>query len=208
MECNLVWNHTRDFKIERARFEITSMISDQNCTTRSSITTLLNPFWNRPNTGLGQFKYFIDAELQYAIDQRATFNQVARARYFWLLESSTVSQALTRAPRQPASVKARLHGRFLSQQPDAIFVAAKSRQVSNMFETPAISRRQIALKIAPGLHLRFWSCNFSATKITSGCCDKNRPCKRAFTTSILKSPKYRTWSIHIFYWCSTELVFK
>ena len=30
----------------RLRFEITSMISDQNCTTRSSITTLLHPFWN------------------------------------------------------------------------------------------------------------------------------------------------------------------
>ena len=30
----------------RVRFEITSMISDQNCTTRSSITTLLHPFWN------------------------------------------------------------------------------------------------------------------------------------------------------------------
>ena len=35
----LVWNHTHDFKI-------TSMISDQNCTTRSSITTLLHPFLN------------------------------------------------------------------------------------------------------------------------------------------------------------------
>ena len=119
----------------RVRFEITSMISDQNCTTRSSITTLLNPFWNRPNTGLGQFKYFINAEpetllLQYAIEQRPLIK--LRARYFWLLESSTVSQALTRAPRQPASV----------------------------------------------------------------------------ITSILKSPKYRTWSIQIFYWCSTELVFK
>ena len=33
------------------RFEITSMISDQNCTTRGSITSLLHPFWNRPNTG-------------------------------------------------------------------------------------------------------------------------------------------------------------
>ena len=31
----------------RVRFEITSMISDQNCTTPSSITTLLQPFWNR-----------------------------------------------------------------------------------------------------------------------------------------------------------------
>ena len=31
----------------RVRFEIRSMISEQNCTTRSSITTLLDPFWNR-----------------------------------------------------------------------------------------------------------------------------------------------------------------
>ena len=29
----------------------------------SSITTLLHPFWNRPNTGLSQSKYFIDAVL-------------------------------------------------------------------------------------------------------------------------------------------------
>ena len=45
------------------RFEITSTISDQNCSTRGSITTLLHPFWNCPNTGLGQFKHFIDAVL-------------------------------------------------------------------------------------------------------------------------------------------------
>ena len=49
----------------RVRFEITSMISDQNCTTRGSITTLLHPFWNCPNTGLGQFKYFIDTVLSW-----------------------------------------------------------------------------------------------------------------------------------------------
>ena len=85
---------------------------------------------------------------------------------------------------KPRSIKARLHRRFLSPQLNAIFVAAKSHQVSNMFETPAISRRQIALKIAPGLHMRFWSCNFSTTKITSSCCDKNRPCKRAFRVSL------------------------
>ena len=47
----------------RVRFEITSMISDQNCTTRGSITTLLHPFRNRPNAGHGKFKYFIDAVL-------------------------------------------------------------------------------------------------------------------------------------------------
>ena len=34
-------------RVARVRFEITNMISDQNCTTRSSITTLLRPFWNR-----------------------------------------------------------------------------------------------------------------------------------------------------------------
>ena len=49
-------------------------------------------------------------------------------------------------------LKARLHRQFLSQQLDAIFVATKSHQVSKyMFETPAISRQQIALKITPGL---------------------------------------------------------
>ena len=45
------------------RFEITSKIWDQNCTTRGLITTLLHSFWNRPNTGLGQFKYFTDVVL-------------------------------------------------------------------------------------------------------------------------------------------------
>ena len=49
----------------RIRFEITSMVLDQNFTTRGSITTLLHPFWNRSNTGLGQFKYFIDAVLSW-----------------------------------------------------------------------------------------------------------------------------------------------
>ena len=66
MECNLCWNLTTSKLNEhaaRVRFEITSMISDQNCTTRGSITTLLHPFWNRPKTGLGQFKYFINTIL-------------------------------------------------------------------------------------------------------------------------------------------------
>ena len=59
---------------------------------------------------------------------------------------------------QKVFVKARVHTRFLSRQLDAIFVALKSvklQQVSDMFETPAISRRQIALKITTGLHVRF-----------------------------------------------------
>ena len=62
-ECNLGWNHMRDFQIEWVRFEITSMISDQNYMTRGSITTLSHLFWNHPNTGLGHFKHFIDAVL-------------------------------------------------------------------------------------------------------------------------------------------------
>ena len=55
-----------------------------------------------------------------------------------------------------------------------------------MFENLVISRRQIALKIASGLHLRFWSCNFSTTKIASSCRDKNRLCKRALINSVCR----------------------
>ena len=72
-------------------------------------------------------------------------------------------------------LNAHLHRRFLSRQLNAIFVAAKLQQVSSMFETPVILWRQIA----PGLHVRFWSCNLSATKIASSCHDKNCLCKRA-----------------------------
>ena len=50
-------------RIARVQIEITSMISNQNCTTQGSITILLHPFWNHPNTGLGHLKYFIDAVL-------------------------------------------------------------------------------------------------------------------------------------------------
>ena len=67
VECNLGWIIRVILELnERAApvwFEITNMISDQNCTTRGSITTLLHPFWNRANTGFGQFKYLIDAVL-------------------------------------------------------------------------------------------------------------------------------------------------
>ena len=41
----VIWKSNE--RVARVWFEITSMISDQNCTTRSSITTLLHPFWNR-----------------------------------------------------------------------------------------------------------------------------------------------------------------
>ena len=52
------------------------MISDQNCTTRGSITTLLHPVWNRPNTWLGQLKYFIDAVLsQFEIKNKSFGNK-------------------------------------------------------------------------------------------------------------------------------------
>ena len=62
----------------RVRFEITSMISDQNCTTRGSITTLLHPFWNRPNTGLGQFKHFIDAVLSQSENSSISWGEKVR----------------------------------------------------------------------------------------------------------------------------------
>ena len=50
----------------RVWFEVTSMISEKNYMTRGSITTLLHPFWNHPNTGLGKFKYFIDAAMSWS----------------------------------------------------------------------------------------------------------------------------------------------
>ena len=53
------------------------MISDQNCTTWGSITSLLHPFWNRPNTGLSQFKYCIDAVLS-----RFVSNKRNRKRFY------------------------------------------------------------------------------------------------------------------------------
>ena len=47
----------------RVWFEIASIISDQKKIAQGSITTLLHPFWNHPNTGLDQFKYFINTIL-------------------------------------------------------------------------------------------------------------------------------------------------
>ena len=64
------------------------------------------------------------------------------------------------------------------------FYRSKIAPSFNHVRNPALSRRQMALKIAPGLHLRFWSCNFSATKIASSCRDKNRLCKRALINSV------------------------
>ena len=57
-------------------------------------------------------------------------------------------------------IKARLQKRFLSRQLDAIFVAEKLHQVANMFETPAISRRQIELKS----HL-VYTCDFEVATL-------------------------------------------
>ena len=71
-----------------------------------------------------------------------------------------------------------------------------SHQVSNMLETPAISRRQIALRIAPDLHMRFWGCNFGATKIASSCRDKNRLCKRAFKISKISCGTFLKYRPH------------
>ena len=71
--------------------------------------------------------------------------------------------------------------RFLSRQLHAIFVALKLHQISNMFESPAILRRQIALKTAPGFHVSFWSCNLSPKQIASSCRDKNRLYKWALS---------------------------
>ena len=58
-------------------------------------------------------------------------------------------------------------------------------------KTPAISRRQIALKISPALQVRFWSCNLRATKIASNCRDKNSLCKWALTNHNMEYRYYK-----------------
>ena len=67
IELSGMWFRLKSFVWfqNRVWFVIKSMISDQNYMTWGSITTLLHPFWNHPNTGLGQFKYSIDAGLSW-----------------------------------------------------------------------------------------------------------------------------------------------
>ena len=54
-------------------FEITSMILDQNCTTRSPITPLLHPFWNHKVQSLGHkslslYKCFVDPAVSWFVE--------------------------------------------------------------------------------------------------------------------------------------------
>ena len=65
MECNLGWNHSRDFKIERAcsassiwnhKYDFRPKLHDTRFNYHF-ITSILK----FPNKGLGQFKYCIDA---------------------------------------------------------------------------------------------------------------------------------------------------
>ena len=47
-EWSAIWSEIKRLILKsHVWFEITSMISDQNCTTQSPITILLQPFWNR-----------------------------------------------------------------------------------------------------------------------------------------------------------------
>ena len=82
----------------------------------SSFQALLNPFWNRPNTGLGRFKYFIDAVLSWFLNKKQNRKrfyikirnrELSCTRALFLITGMfySVAQALTKAPRQPASLK-------------------------------------------------------------------------------------------------------
>ena len=66
---------------------------------------------------------------------------------------------------------------FLSRQLEATFVAPKLQLQNRTCKPGAICRRDIA-RVS---NMFETCCNFSATKIASSCCDKNRLCKRAFT---------------------------
>ena len=76
-----------------AWFEITSMISNQNCMTWGSITTILHPLWNHPITGLGQFKYFIDTVLNRFEIKFIHFGQVGGGGEIWVLETKVAKFA-------------------------------------------------------------------------------------------------------------------
>ena len=60
VECNFV-------------LEMTSIISDQNCTTWSSITTLLQPFWNRRIQSLAIFYWSSWPDCWKAIENKKAF---------------------------------------------------------------------------------------------------------------------------------------
>ena len=64
------WNE----RVARVRFEITSMISDQNRTTRSSISTLLDPFWNHTIFGEKQWQSFGDSSCKFSTHWLFAFN--------------------------------------------------------------------------------------------------------------------------------------
>lgn len=78
-----------------------------------------------------------------------------------------------------STVISRLHGRFLSPQFDAIFVALKL-QLKNRTCKPGAIFNPICLRDVAGVSNMFetW-CNFSVAKIAWGCRAKNRMCKRA-----------------------------
>ena len=76
-----------------AWFEITRMISNQNCMTQGSITTILHPLWNQPITGLSQFKYFIDTVLNRFEIKFIHFGRVGGGGGIWVLETKVAKIA-------------------------------------------------------------------------------------------------------------------
>ena len=76
-------------------------------------------------------------------------------------------------------LKARLHRRYLSRQLDAIFVAPKLQLQNRTCKQGAIFSAICRRDIEGVWNMFETCCNFSATKIASSCCDKNRLCKRA-----------------------------
>ena len=110
MECNLVWNHTRDFKIELAlrarsiwnhKYDFRPKLHSTQFNYHFIKSILKSPKYR---TWPIQIFYWCGTEtllLQYAIVQRATFNQVARAlflvtRKFYCIASAHESATTAR----------------------------------------------------------------------------------------------------------------
>ena len=72
------------------KFDLKSQVWSQTKIARHEVQLqLLHPFWNSPNTGIGQFKYFIDADLS-----RSEINFI----HFWGGKSEFWKQMLQNLP--------------------------------------------------------------------------------------------------------------
>ena len=87
-------------------------------------------------------------------------------------------------------LKACLHRRFLSRQPDAIFVASKLQLQNRTCKPGAIFSAFCRRDIAGASNMFETCCNLSATNIALSSRNKNRLCKRALSVFVISRSQY------------------